>query len=124
TFAPGSSVKQRTVIDGAAALAGVACPQSTECVAVDDSGHAISFNPDPTGKAVAPVASRVDGQPVLSAVACPLTDQCTAADESGNELTFDPRSSAPPSSAPIDTGGVAIYALACPTATQCTGVGQ
>jgi hypothetical protein len=123
TFAPGSSGK-RTVIDGAAALAGVACPQSSECVAVDDSGHAISFNPDPTGTAVAPAAALVDGQPVFSAVACPLTDQCTAADESGNEVTFDPRSSAPPSSAPIDPGGVAIYALACPTAIQCTGVDQ
>jgi hypothetical protein len=57
-------------------------------------------------------------------VACPLANQCTAADESGNEVTFDPTSSTTPTSAPIDPGGVAIYALACPTATQCTGVDQ
>lgn len=68
-------------------LTGVSCPSATECVAVDDSGQQVLFNPKSPGKSR---ATTIDPGYQLIAVSCPITSQCSAVDNSGRELTFNP----------------------------------
>src|SRR5690349_315983 len=62
--------------NGAQPLTGIACPSSTQCVAVDSSGQEVSFNPGSPG---APAPHSVDATGgALTSVACSSGTQCTA----------------------------------------------
>ena len=70
------------------ALAGVSCPTVHECVAVDDVGQEVTFNPlAPDGAAPAMVDAGGGG---LASVACSSVARCTAVDPADREVTFDP----------------------------------
>ena len=101
-----------TSIDGAGQrLYGVACPSTTQCTAVGDSGQEVTFNPNspgsPSSATISPSAS--EDQPV----ACPSTTQCTvvsleplpgifAGDLGVDEVTFNPTSPGSPTPTRID----------------------
>ena len=46
----------------------MACPSTSQCTAVDDSGQQVTFDPTAPG---APTPTTIDGSNWLSAVACP-----------------------------------------------------
>lgn len=86
--------------NGQTQLDAVACPTANECIAVDDLGQEVTFNPASPGT---PTPATVDPAAGLAAVACPSSSQCTAVDPGGREVTFDPASraaSAPPLTCP------------------------
>ena len=116
-------VGQDTAGNGPALIA-VACPSTTECVAVDVNGGEETFNP----AAPAPNAPvSIDSFEPLS-VACLSTTSCVAVDVSGREVTFNPQ--APASSAratlidPSQTSAHVLTSVSCPPgqSTTCTAV--
>jgi hypothetical protein len=116
-----ASTRPRASITSTTTPTSVACPATTLCVAVDNAGHAITF--DPESSPVVPSSARVDGLPSYSAVSCSAATQCTAADQSGYAVTFNPRSSSSPiAQALVDRNGVTVYSIACPSLAQCTAV--
>jgi hypothetical protein len=98
----------------------VACPATTQCTAVDDSGGEVTF--DPTSATPNSTPHTVDSGEDLHALACPSNTQCTAVDGSGGEVTFDPTSATPNSTAQTVDAGPGLDGVACPSATQCTAV--
>jgi hypothetical protein len=119
TFDPTSQSAPPTLADfqGYTTLSAVACPFSTECVAIDDTDE-ITF--DPTSPSNHDAVTLLPGPSTtsLSGIACPSIDQCTVVDSSGAEMTFDP--AAPGTPSPVSISGDALVALACPSVTQCT----
>jgi hypothetical protein len=101
----------------AAIPTGLACPDDTTCVVVDQHGGEATFDPELPIAAPAPI----DSGHVLSDVACPSTTQCTAVDNDGAEVTFNPGSPGSPSRAPID-GHTNLVSVACPSTGQCTAI--
>lgn len=123
----------RTVIVAGGSLKGVACPSVTECVAGVEplpslassplptvAGNIVAFNPqDPRS----PTSVNIDAPDLdLLRVICPTTSQCSGIAD-GSVVTFDPRTSSRPVPLVLDHSST-LGALACPTATQCTAVGQ
>lgn len=117
------------------ALSTMACPASTQCIAVDGLGREITFNPNSPAN-LTPVSI---GPSMLSpTIVCPATTQCTVVSmASGQEITFDPTDPGTPTPVTIDTAKyipgqvclmglctnyAALVALACPSMTQCTAV--
>jgi hypothetical protein len=118
---PSLSWSAATRIDGGeVGLRAVACPSTAECVTVDGSGQAASFDPEAPPQTPAPVTIDPGGSP--SALACPSVTQCTAVDGGGEALTFDPMGLASPTPLVLDAG-TSLSAVACPTATRCVAVG-
>jgi hypothetical protein len=114
-------VRAPVTIEPEAALAGsLACPTSTQCTALDGTGHELTF--DPLERAAhKPIA--IDAlQP--EALACPSASQCTAVDDLQGEITFDPSTLRTSSPRPpwSQVGGGVLSAIACPEPTQCTAV--
>ncbi len=106
-------VGQDTAGNGPALIA-VACPSTSECVAVDVNGGEETFNPS----APAPNAPvNIDSFEPLS-VACLSTTSCVAVDVAGQEVTFNPQ--APASSAratTVDPGTMSpnvLTSVSCP----------
>jgi len=95
----------------------VACRSTTECVAVDDTGQQVTFNPKSPGT---PAPSTIDSGNGLSGIACPSGTQCTAGDFGGNEVTFNPTSPGSPTPHVID--GNSLESVACASSNQCTAV--
>jgi hypothetical protein len=97
-------------------LTGLACPTSTQCVAVDVSGREVAFNPaDPSGWS----AYSIDGAHGLAGVSCAAASQCVAVDGLGNEITFDPQQvGASPRPHLIDPG-LPLNAVACVSTSLC-----
>ncbi len=96
---------------------GLACPSTSSCVAADNQGNVITFDP---GTSAAPVLTSL-GKTSWSAVACPSATQCTVAG-AGLEATFDPASVAGTTPVKIETAKNPIIDLACPSAAQCTAL--
>jgi hypothetical protein len=113
-----------TIIAGDAEESGLACRTSSQCTAVDSSGHETTFDPLEPG---APTPVEVDRGGALTAVACPTSSQCTAVDSAGQETTFNPTAPAASVPVPIDPASDgapagSLTGLDCPTAGQCTAV--
>jgi hypothetical protein len=105
-------------------LAGVACPSTSQCTAVDGQGNEVTFNPTSPGS---PTPTLIDSKILgLALVACPSTSRCTAIDYDGNEVTFDPTSPRVASPRPIRppprSTDYIPYGIACPSTRQCTVV--
>jgi len=100
-------------LDSGGWIAGVACPSSAQCTAVEDEGAAITFDPSsPLTRDIVPIGIYAWG------VACPSSEQCTAVGEV-EAVTFDPLD---PGSTLVSSGsgGGFTSAIACPSLTQCT----
>jgi hypothetical protein len=111
----------------AASLAGVSCPSSSQCTAVDSRGGEVTFAPgsgDAPGSGTAPIVYLVDGGQGLSDVACPSAQQCTAVGDEGIEVTFDPTSITPNDTYYDIDAGRNLSRVACPSPTQCTTVDE
>jgi hypothetical protein len=110
-----------TIVDngGGETLSAVACPEQTQCTAVDQVGQETTFNPTASSFAGSPVLVDTGGD--LTSVACPSNEQCTAVDVTGDEVTFNPRSPGTPKLENVDPqGGTARLSVSCPSTTQCT----
>lgn len=118
---------------GPTLLRGIACPTTTECVAVDAAGNDI-VSADPTGGASAWALAHIDTnstagctggglacQPPIMGVACPSVSLCAAVDFSGNLLeSATPLAGAPWSSESVEGAGFhSLWSIACPTASLC-----
>ena len=120
---PGSA--QEFSIDDGTELSSVACPRTTQCIALDVNGDELTFNPTSPG---VPSPVQVDSGGLTGAVACPTATQCTAVDYDGYEVTFNPENPAAPTNSgtavQVDPGGTDLFDVACPAATQCTALGD
>lgn len=94
----------------------LACPAQDQCIAVDDQGNVVTFDPGAPGN---PMQTSVSAT-ALDAVACPISSQCTAFDAAGVEYTLTPPD-APFAHASLDPA-TRIGAIACPVLSQCTAV--
>ena len=74
--------------DGDGTIVTVRCPSRTECVALDDDGAAVTYNPQ-TGRIMRRNIN-VEEVEAQTALACPSRSQCTATDNDGTAITFDP----------------------------------
>src|SRR5450759_3512373 len=113
-------------------LAGVSCPTSGLCVAVDWSGNVVTSS-NPTGGAAAWTVTNVDGTNILTGVSCPSSGLCVAVDLGGNVVT----SSNPTGGAAAWTvthvdasnsfnctvpGYCSLYGVSCPSSGLCVAV--
>jgi hypothetical protein len=98
----------------------LACPSTSECVAVDDEGEETTFDPSSSSSSA---LVEIDPSGVLKAVACPTTSQCTAVGGNGAEVTFNPASPGTPMGGDV-AGPNELWAITCPSSTQCVAVGE
>jgi hypothetical protein len=120
TFNPTAPTSQTPVtIDPGQKLMDVDCPSTSRCVAVDDAGRELMFDPAaPGAPAPAPIHNiRLFG------VSCPSLTQCTAVDQAedngpGYELTFDPAAPATPAAVQIFPS-VGSMTIDCPSVKRC-----
>jgi hypothetical protein len=85
-----------------------------------------TFNPK-TRKIISNRRLAPGGTQALTAVTCPSRRQCSAIYANTTtdwEITFDPVSGKPNAAGQSHLGGFGLRALACPSPTQCTGVGD
>jgi hypothetical protein len=96
------------------------CPTTTKCVALDDAGNELTFDPA-TGKATSALHAIGTGFDFL---ACPSARQCTVV-KTQEEVTFKP---GPASFAVIRTASLVgtpaygINGFACPSTSECVAV--
>jgi hypothetical protein len=74
--------------DGDGTIVTVRCPSRSECVALDDDGAAVTYNPQ-TGR-ILRHSINVEEVEAQTALACPSRSQCTSTDNDGTATTFDP----------------------------------
>jgi hypothetical protein len=113
-----------------AAIVGLSCPTTTECVASDTDGYGISYNPT-SGKFIKR-RIKVEAGEALTGSACSSKTQCTAIDNDGNQITFNPLTGKTIASASIDASvGLdapsgdsdnELNAISCPGAKLCVAV--
>jgi Bacterial Ig-like domain (group 3)/Putative Ig domain len=104
-------------VDVGNALSGVACPSGSVCVAVDSTGHEVTFDPaSPGGATPAPIDSGVE----LTGVACWLTSACAAIGDDGDEIDFDPGAPGSATRAAIGAAGHVSCVVPATTPQQCT----
>jgi hypothetical protein len=95
-------------------LVSVSCPSASFCVAVDYSGHALTYNGTAWSTPV-----DIDGNNMLRSVFCPSASFCTAVDGNGRVLTYNGTAW----SAPVDIDGSNFLAsVSCPSASFCAAV--
>lgn len=103
----------------------VACPQASECVAVDETGKEVTFDPV-TGTTSPAGWNTIDNGGPLEAVACPSATQCTAVDDAGHEVTFDPTLARDSSAGVKKVWSMSARgyprAVACASVSQCTAL--
>jgi len=98
-------------------LDGIACPSVRLCVAVDNLGNEVHFDPRSRRRAT---AATIDPGSALTAVACPSIHECVAVDLSGRALIGAPQSrfwavELVPNAAPLS-------AITCPGPSECVAV--
>jgi RHS repeat-associated protein len=98
-------------VDGTNALAGVSCPSTTFCAAVDGKGNVVTYN----GSAWA-AAKDIDSTRALKAVSCPSASFCAAVDGSGYAVTYNGTSWSTPSD--ID-GSHVLQTVSCTASSAC-----
>jgi hypothetical protein len=107
---------------------GSACPTSTECVATDNNGELVTFNPfGPSSFSSGYDVFKGFSNAFHTIASCPSATQCTVVDEAGQAVTFNPASPGTPKASSVDSPttyryGFAVTSLACPSPTQCTVV--
>jgi hypothetical protein len=74
--------------DGDGTIVTVRCPSRSECVAIDDDGAGVTYNPR-TGRIMRHNIN-VEEVEAQTALACPSRSQCTSTDNDGTAITFDP----------------------------------
>ena len=100
-------------------LNGVACPSATQCIAVDQSGQQVTFDPASPGT---PTPTSIDPNSVLNAIACVSADECTAVDTTGHETTARAISTTSLACSPSSVKtGTATTCTATVTDTQSSG---
>jgi hypothetical protein len=111
----------RVDLSGGTTLTAVACPSINQCVAVDNEGRIVTF--DPAAPQTAAAVSVAPGQ-LLSSVACPSTSRCVAVGpgaytQDGAVVVFDP---AAPAGATVTSFPAFLTptVVACPAVDQCT----
>jgi hypothetical protein len=87
--------------DGDGTIVTVRCPSRGECVAIDDDGAGVTYNPE-TGRIMRRNIN-VEEVEAQTALACPRRSQCTATDNDGTATTFDPLTGHRMLSVKIDT---------------------
>lgn len=109
--------------------AGMSCPSATYCVAVNDTGDAITYNGTSWLAPVKGIDPGVNGNGEwLTGVSCPTTSFCAAIDSLGYALTFDGTAWSAPvlvSGTGSAGGGISAFdllAVSCPSATFCMTV--
>lgn len=131
TFVPGASVPEHTAFVDPCVEAGqcpepdaIACPSASQCTAVDGVGREITFDPASPGHGSEATVVAGPGY-TLTSVACPSVFQCSAADGGDTRITFNPRRVGPPASEDpfIPPKSKDVDVLACPSVTQCIGLG-
>jgi len=125
TFAPLSAAAPIVAERGSVGLISVACPTSSLCAAMDDSGAVATFDPASAGDTAQAAIDPLGDWPKGfngAAIACPSVQICALA--TWNEpaaLTFSPQSPAAPVPVAIDDGAP-IFMLACPVSDECVGL--
>jgi len=138
TFDPASNVLDTLTIPLNSRATDLACPAVNQCTVVTVNGEAVTFNPIARTASAAIVIDTIPhpidpymtpfgpGTP-LTRIACPTRSECVAVDESGNVFAFNPtspRTSIIVTRTPPALAGSQYLNLACPSATQCTIVGE
>jgi hypothetical protein len=105
----------------AASINDVAGPTTTQCVAIDGSGNAITFTP---GSPAASLVTSLDpgDEFGLISISCATPTQCTAISNT-KAVTFNPASPAGATPQTIEPSGL-VDKVACPLSTQCTAVDE
>jgi hypothetical protein len=109
----------------------VACPSHSECVAGNEAGQEVTFNPISPGKptpiSILPAGDRSG----VAAIACPSVRQCTATltlalNGNADAVTFNPVSPRTTTPATFASGGSGPAGnwrgISCPALNQCTAV--
>jgi hypothetical protein len=123
------SAPQQIDSAGTAGIGAFACPSTTQCTAVDHAGQEVTFNPDAVGD---PGRTLLVPAGNLLSVACPSTTECIAgfapfsfgisALGARNVVTFNPRDPSSAATVLVNSAGLDLSSLSCPTTTQCTAV--
>jgi hypothetical protein len=132
-LATGQSVQ---LIGSSGFLNGVACPSSSDCLAVGENsnqtrGVAVPLNPNTAAVRSGQELHTISGF-FMSGVACASSAQCLAVghDSSGSGVVvaLSPASGAILSGRTVETipgtGGVGLQGVACPSADLCVAVGE
>jgi len=106
---------------GPAGFAGISCPSTKLCVAVDNAGQ-VDTSATPTAGASSWTLAAVSGKPSLTSVSCPSTTLCVL-DGSTRYESVTPTAGASSWTARGAIVGGVIASLACPSVTVCVGVG-
>lgn len=105
-------------------LAGVSCPSSSLCVAVDVNGNVVTSS-NPTRGAGAWTLTNVDGGNELRDVSCPNVSLCVGvdADGNGNAVTStNPTGGASAWTVAHVDGSNVLNGVSCPSSTLCVAV--
>lgn len=107
---------------GYAGLAGIACPSTKLCVAVDaaDSGNVVTST-DPTGGSRAWRTSSLGG--ILTSVSCPRVSLCVAAGTQHYVSTSPVGGAGAWHATGSQAGGGVMSAIDCPSLTVCVATG-
>jgi hypothetical protein len=109
---------QPVAIDNTA-LAGVACPSATLCLAIDAQGRVVRSR-DPSAGPTAWAGQATDPDEPLVAIACPSTSLCVAIDGSGGAfISADPAAASATWTRTVIDAGQRPTAIACPSTTLC-----
>jgi hypothetical protein len=116
--AQGARTAVLDAVDGALTISALDCLTTSLCVAVDQTGGVVSFDPNRPGT---PTRVVIDPGQALTGLACPDAASCTAVDD-GGEVTFDAAAPAPGQRVGLSTG--ALYGVACPSISLCSATGD
>src|SRR5580700_7991281 len=96
-------------------MAGVSCPTTTFCVAIDAGGNEYTYNGSTW---TAPTTIDSAGQP--QAISCTVTHFCLLGDLSGNVATFNGATWSGTSNVdPVTTAGTGLTGASCADAADC-----
>ena len=129
TFNPASPAgATATTIDAGGLLDRLACPAATQCTAVDEDGHELTFDPQSPAPGT-PVAIAGSEPGPLLGLACPSATECVATSQDGRAITFDPLTGAvvrtitdPRAGGDVIGQDEGVQAVACLSSTQCIAV--
>ena len=98
-----------------ARLISVSCPTISFCVAVDDSGNALTYNGSSWS-----APNNIDAGQGFFSVSCPTMSFCVALDGSGNALKYNGSSWSTPTK--MDNTSGYVTSVSCPTVSFCMAV--
>ena len=125
TFNPQTGVVTSShSVDTQGTVRALSCWSSPDCTDVDDDNYAVTF--DTAGHVVSSQRVQPDTHPALDGLDCRPSGgsaQCTAVDSLGNEMTFDALTTTVNAVGVKPSGASGLFAVSCPTLTQCNAVG-